>query len=748
MSASKHDGSAPVAPAKPAPTPPSPGLPPEPLAVLRLFAEAAKVRFDSAQAAAALRRAESDVPPTAARAARQRVCQAAEALGMQVLTRRMSVREALAQVLAQSGPAALAVFAVTPEGEGHWQVVDGADAGRGRLARLSRGALEGWLDAEAIARKIGAASADAALEWLHAQPSAPLADASRRELPGGHAEEHHGPPPLTRLRGLLRAEAGDLGIVVVHAVGVGALSLAVPVTAMAVVNTTALATLVQQLVVLCAGLFVCLALAALLRVLQAVVVECLQQRLFVRLVADLSHRLPRVDVKAFDQQHGPELVNRFFDVLTIQKAVATLLLDGVTLVLQVVIGLALLAFYHQILLGFDLVLIASLLFMVFVLGRGAVRSSINESIAKYQVAGWVEELARHPVAFKFYSGPRFARERADLLSRQYLHARQAHFRVVLSQFAFALALQAATSTALLGLGGYLVIQGQLTLGQLVAAEIVVALVVASFTKLGKQLESYYDLLAAVDKIGHLTDLPLEREGGASLPPRSGGAAVRARGLRFAYTPDGPAVLDALDLAVEPGERVAILGPNGAGKSTLIDLLLGVRAPTRGFLEIDGMDLRDARLASLREQVAVVKGVEIFEGSVVDNVRMGRDDLSLAQVRQALEQVGLLGDLLDFPGGLQTLLGTGGSPLSGGQTVRLMLARALVGEPRLLVLDETLDDMDPEARHLLLPALLGPEAPWTLLVVTHRQEIAQLCGRHIVLARGGQPGQARVASPTL
>lgn len=709
-----------------------PAVSSESLAVLKYLAEAAGLPFDPIRAGQALRRAEADVPPTVARAARLRVSQAAEAVGLQILTRQLSVREALASVEPETP---LAIFGVTPAGTARWHVLLEASGREGKLARLVPEDTDTWLDADEIARRIGAADADVVVEWLVAQPAAPLAEASvQGELSHTQEEEHHGLPPLRRLLGLLRPEARDIGIVVVYAIGVGVLSLAVPITAMAVVNTTALATLVQQLLILCLALLVSLSLAAVLRALQTVVVEYLQQRIFVRVVGDLAHRLPRIDVKAFDRQHGPELVNRFFDVLTVQKASATLLLDGVTVVLQMGIGLILLAFYHQFLLGFDVILIAGLVFIIFVLGRGAVNSSIRESRAKYVVAGWLEEMARHPVAFKLNGGPHFARERADLLARQYLLARQSHFRIILRQFAFALGLQVLASTALLGLGGYLVINGQLTLGQLVAAEIVVALVVASFTKLGKQLESYYDLLAAVDKLGQLTDLPLEREEGAVHRARSQGASIRVHNVSFTYSGGHRTVLDGLNLIIEPGERVALLGPNGAGKSTLVDLLFGLRQPTQGHIEIDGMDLRNLRLVSLREHIAVVKGIEIFEGSILDNVRMGREYLSVVDVRKSLEAVGLLEDVLDLPGGLHTPLGTGGAPLSLGQAERLMLARAIAGSPRLLVVDEVLDDMDQEVRQEVLPAILGPEARWTLLVVTHSQDVARLCGRQVRLTR--------------
>ena len=586
------------------------------------------------------------------------------------------------------------------------------------------------------------------LEWLVAQPVSPVAEASAN-VQDGHGDDHgHGAgddhdhahmPPFTRLAGLLAPERRDLWIVLLFAVGVGVLTLATPVVAMAVVNTIALGTLLQQLLVLCVALFVALGLAGVLQYLQSVIVEYIQRRVFVRVAADLAYRLPRVALRAFDRQHGPELVNRFFDVLTVQKASATLLFDGVTIALQMLIGLTLLGFYHAYLLGFDLALLAALTFMVVVLGRGGTRTAIQESIAKYAVAGWMEEMARHPIAFKTAGGPTLAMEKTDRLTRAYLLARTEHFRVLVRQGVFALFLYAAANVALLAIGGLLVIRGELTLGELVAAEIVVTLVVATFTKLSKQFAAYFDLLAAVDKLGHLIDLPLERTTGDEFQPRTGGARVAVREITFAYGgAHGPAVAR-LSLELEPGERVALVGPNGAGKSTLVDLLFGLRLPDAGWVEVDGADVRTVRLDTLRENVAVVKGLELVEGTVAENVRMGRDFVSPADVRDALLKVGLLEAVRRLPDGLETRLWATGSPLSLGQANRLMLARGIVGQPRLLILDESLDHMDADVRQTVLPAVLGPGVHWTLLVVTHSDEVTRLCDRVVRLDRPGDDG---------
>lgn len=703
------------------------------LTLLKRLVLATGLPFSETKAERALRQAERDIPATATRAARRRLAQAGQVFGLQLLTRQLSVREAIATVQPE---APLASFVVAPDGTARWYLLVERRGERGRLAPIADQDTDDVLGADELASRIGVPDADAVVEWFSAQPASPLTDPVDKEVEGVLADHDapHGPSPIRRLVDLFRADRRDLRLVAVYAVGIGILSLATPIALMAVVNTVALATLAQQLIVLCLGLFACLAFVGLFRVLQVTIVEFVQRRIFVRVAADLAHRLPRIRVETFDYRHGPELVNRFFDVLTAQKASASLLLDGIDVVLSTIIGLALLASYHHVLLGFDLLLIAALVFLVWPLGRGAVRTAVSESRAKYAVAGWLEEMARHPAAFKFSGGPVLAMEQTDLLTREYLIARSHHFRILLRQYGFALAVYAIATTTLLALGGFLVIGGQLTLGQLVAAEMVVTLVVVSFTKMGKHLESYYDLLAAVDKLGYLFDLPLEREGGVVHQPHSTGASIRIRDVTFSYKAGRRNVIDRFSLSVEPGERVAVVGPNGAGKSTLADLLFGTRDPIQGIVEIDGHDLRELQLESLREHVTIVRGVEIVAGTVLENVRMGREELSVADVRRALQSVGLLDDILDLPDGLNTPLRAGGSPLSLGQSERLMLARAVAGQPRLLVLDELLDDMDRQVRDEVLPFLFGDEAHWTLLVITHSDEVARLCDRQVVLHR--------------
>ena len=566
-----------------------------------------------------------------------------------------------------------------------------------------------------------------------------MADSSTEHGSAGAAHEvghgHPPPRPYTRLGQLLQPERRDIVTVVVFALAVAVLSLATPIVVESLVNTVAFGVLMGPVVVLAGILMTCLGLAAAIRAMQVYVVERLQQRLFVRVVADYAHRLPRLRLEAFDHRDGPELVNRFFDIINLQKSLAVLLLDGVALVVTAVVGMVVLAFYHPFLLGFDILLILLILFILFVLGWGGVRTSIHESHAKYDVAAWLEELLRCLRGFKFAGGQHLALEKADQLAGEYVTARQQHFRVVWRQTLFALGLQVVASTALLGLGGYLVVNRQLTLGQLVAAELIVSLVVASVAKLGKYTEAYYDLLAGAEKLGLITDLPMERAGGEELPASERGMAVRVHGFGRAS-----------DIAssarpvwqVAPNERVAVVGPPGSGKTTLFELLCGLREPGHGVVEVDGIDLRGLSLERLREQVALVEGSDIFLGTVMENVVVGRSYLTPGDVREALQVVGLLRTVHDLPGGLNTPLIPNGGPLSASQSLRLTLARALVGRPRLLILDGSLDSSDLRECPVLVPRVFDRSAPWTLLVVSTNPEVVGMCDRIIALPQAELP----------
>lgn len=535
-------------------------------------------------------------------------------------------------------------------------------------------------------------------------------------------------PLLRRLRVLLRPEMPDVWAVVIYGVWIGILNLATPLTVEALVNSVAFGGLVQPVVVLSVILFICLGIAAGLRGLQNWVVEVIQRRLFLRVAGDLAHRLPRVPIREFDDSNGPELVNRFFDILTVQKVSATMLLDGLGLVLSATIGLVVLALYHPFLFGYDIALLALITFAILYLGRGGVQTSVEESAAKYRVQASLETLALRPGIFKSFGGLEMAETLVNRRAKEWLRARQRHFRVLIWQISFALGMQAAAATALLCLGGFLVVRGQLSLGQLIAAELIVTTIVGSVAKMGKHLDAYYDLLAAVSKLGHLLDLPLERAGGEDLPPSAKPAAILVRDLSIDL--GGQTIFQSASLAIAPGERIALLGTCGAGRTTFLEVLAGLRSPSSGSVRIDGVDLRSLEISSYRRQVAAIFEPEVFEATIAENLRLGREHVSSQAMHAALAPFDLLDEILKLPLGLQTPLTMRGSPLSRNQIIRLAMVRATCDSPRLLLLDGTLDLLGHPQREQVAEVLLRQGAPWTTVLVTHDPRVAARCDRQI------------------
>jgi putative ABC transport system ATP-binding protein len=550
------------------------------------------------------------------------------------------------------------------------------------------------------------------------------------------ASDPHGLTPFQRLFETLRVERNDIWIAIIYSVAIGVLTLCVPVATQALVNSIAFGNLLQPVVVLTLVVLAGLGISVVFQAMLLYVVEVMQQRIFVRVASNVVNRLLRVQPEAFQKRHGPELVNRFLEVVTVQKAASLFLLEGLGLAMQTLVGMVLLAVYHPWLLAFDLVMIVAMAFVIFPMGRGAIATSIAESRTKYDLVAWMEELASHSLTFRPPESRSFAVKQADRLAKEYLHHRRRHFRILLRQMVGSLSLYAIGSAGLLGIGGWLVIDRQLTLGQLVAAELVLTVVLSSFSKMGKHLETFYDLMASLDKLGHIEDLPMEGTGFIRLPSRYQGMAVSVESVTYGQ-PGFSRLLDGLTWKIEPGERIGLIPDRSRhGVAALLDILLRLREPAGGFVEVDGVDLREIWLSDLRAQALLLRDQDIFAGTIEDNVRYGRNDCSPLDVREALDRVGLLKEIADLPGGVRTQLLPNGYPLSPEQSARLILARALVSRARLLIVDELLDRVDDRSqRELIVKQLLAPNQPRTVIIVSTSPAVLSLCDRVYRLENG-------------
>ncbi len=629
----------------------------------------------------------------------------------------------LEQALETTGDKTLAIRLSDPEMP--WLLIHKQRGNMYHIITVETGRSGRWVSRSRLISLLGRPPRDELLTWVIVEPAV-TCQSGDSKVPSRAMK------PLKRLWKILRAEQSDIRIVLVYALFVGLLALATPLAIEILVSTVAFGRSMQPIIVLAVILFAFLAFSAIIQAVEKYVVELIQRRLFVRIAGDLAYRLPRVRRNSLDGQYAPELTNRFFDIVTVQKMVATLLIDALDLVIVTLSGMVVLALYHPLLLGLELFLLILVLFVVFVLGRGGIATSIKESKIKYSMAAWLENIARSKHALKLEGGSEFAIENADRIAKKYLTARQAHFRILFRQIVFNLGLYAVGSAVLFGVGGLLVIQGQLSLGQLVAAELIVAIILGSVTKMSKHLEGFYDLMASVDKLGTLFDLPLERRDGLLSIPGSGGVELRLRDLCYSFE-NGHNVLENINLLVKPGSCLGICGPPGCGKTALAELLFGLRRATSGNIELNGVDTDNLRPDILRRHVSLVGPVEIIDGTIAENVHMDREEVNSTVVHEAMRQVELLDNVFLLHDGLETVLTAEGSPLSETQQRRLALARAIADRPRLLVIDTLLDGLPDQEAMKLLSTLSGKDNPWTLILFSGRRQLLDCCDHIFNLA---------------
>jgi ABC-type bacteriocin/lantibiotic exporter with double-glycine peptidase domain len=549
--------------------------------------------------------------------------------------------------------------------------------------------------------------------------------------------------PIQRLIALLAQDKKDLAILLLYTLLSSLFTLSMPLASQALINTIASGFFLQPLIVLTSLVLGGLLFSGFIRVIELWLVETLQQRLFVSVALKLADHLPKVNLDALIENYAPELVNRYFDLMTVQKSLAKLLLTVPSSVVQMVLCITIMALYSPYFILFGLLMIFALSIML-LLGRNAIRESLTESKYKYKLAAWLEDVARCQVGFKLNADPLFSLKTADALAGNYVQARKTHFTILLRQLSWEFIVSAFALAGVLALGGWLVIQAKLSLGQLIAAELMAILTLAAVDKLVLSLETYYDLLTGLDKLGVLEDLPQEASGSQPLVAAAlgSGVAMTLKNVHFSYGASLP-LFDKFNLTIPAHARYAIVGPSGSGKTTLADLLLGLLTPKSGSVSMNQQNLRDIDVWQFRHACACVDVPNsIFSGTLLENILLGRQ-ASHAEIDWALEHSGVNYWLSKLPHGLNTPLVSEGTNLSQGKRQMVLLARAILERPSLLVLDEAFHAIDRNIRQKILRTLFDPALPWTLVVITHDPEILALCDELVMLEEGRCVFQSRL-----
>ena len=534
---------------------------------------------------------------------------------------------------------------------------------------------------------------------------------------------------------LLKLERRDLLQIFYYAIFAGALSLTLPLGVQAIINLIQGAQISNSWIILVVLVTLGVSFTGTLQIMQMRIIETLQQRIFTRASFELSYRFPKIQMKELRNHYPPELANRFFDTLSIQKGLSKILIDVPSALIQIIFALILLSFYHPFFILFGLVLLTLMFFVFQYTVRKGLETSIEESKFKYKVAHWIQEIARSVVSFKLAGKTNLTLEKNDELVSDYLQAREAHFRIIKLQYIKMIGFKVTVTAGLLIIGGVLVLNQQMNIGQFVAAEIIILLVIASVEKLIVSLETLYDMLTSIEKLGQVVDLPMESQEGRNID-FSENLSVEFKEVSYSVMDRDLPILDNINLQINPREIVLIQGASGSGKSSLLRLLAGVNLPTTGTIYAGEHNLKGIQLSHYRSHLGLSLSDEApFEGTLKENLTFGDSNIQDNEIRKVLEAVGLQDFVKGLQTGLDTIIYPEGKKLSYSVSKKLILARAVLQRPKMLILEDPLDQSTKKETEQIIDYLCDPIHQWSIVVVSNNNYWKKKCHQYIQLKNG-------------
>lgn len=538
---------------------------------------------------------------------------------------------------------------------------------------------------------------------------------------------------------MLAPDKQDIIYIYIYSIFSGLINLSLPLGIQAIISLILAGQVSTSWGVLATLVTIGVAVVGVLKIMQLIISESLQQRIFTRSAFEFAYRIPRFKTEAIFKTYAPELVNRFFDTLTVQKGLPKILMDLSAAALQIIFGLLLISFYNSAFLAFGLGLIFILFLIFWFTGQKGLETSLQESKYKYQVAHWLEEIARTMHSFKLAGTSNLHLEKVNELTERYLDARKKHFRILLSQFISIASFKTIITAGLLILGSILVINGEINIGQFVAAEIVIIQIMNASEKLILSMETVYDTLTALEKIGTITDVPLEEDKGmdfAEVNNIDKGLKIKATNLNYQFEEAHEPLLKDLNFEIKMGEKICIAGFNGSGKSTLLNIIAGLYENFTGGLTYNDIPRDNLNINTLRYYIGNYSLLDdLFDGTLLENITMGDKELTLKDITWAIQAVGLQDFLDKQPKGYNTIIEPTGGQMSRTIIKKIILARGIVHKPRLLAMEELLAKFERKEREQIINFLTDKKQRWTLVVVSNDPQLAAKCDRVFVMQDG-------------
>lgn len=545
------------------------------------------------------------------------------------------------------------------------------------------------------------------------------------------------PTPLERFFKLLSVDKKEVYQIIWYALISGIVSLSLPLGIQAIINLIQggrvnFSWIVLVVVVVLGSIFM-----GVLKLMQMRITENIQQNILARSAFEFAYRFPKMKWEFLDDYYPPELANRFFDTLTVQKGVSKLILDYSASLLTIIFSLILLSLYHPFFILFGFLLFVMLFFIFKFSFSYGVETSIKESKFKYKIAHWIQDIARNQNTFKNLNIHQYSLQKNDYLVMGYINAREKHFAVLVRQFFQLIGFKAITTAGLLLIGGLLVINQEMNIGQFVAAEIIIIGVISSVEKIILGLENFYDLLTGLEKLGEATDIEIEpaSDKESSTVPEDF-IGIELSNINFNYPGDYTPVLKNINFKVEPKARLVIHGKNSSGKSTLLKIIAGWIEPTSGLFYINDHYFSKIKPSDYRSKIGMISANQsTFEGTILENITLNNDSISDERLKWVIENVHLTKFIKSHPKGLDMHLKSEGKGLPSSVVQKIVLARTIVHKPKLLIMEEPLDKMDTKQANEIIDFLTSPEHDWTLIVASQNPYWLEKSNHSIGLKNG-------------
>lgn len=514
------------------------------------------------------------------------------------------------------------------------------------------------------------------------------------------------------LKKILAADISFFWISLVYSVAIGLLSLTVPISVQFLINSVAFTGLLQPIIVMGIIIFILLGFYGLLSLLQYYLTEIFQRRFFARMASEVGLKILNADPQKFEESHRSELVNRFFETIIIQKKIPSFLTKTLTAILQTIAGLLLISFYHPIFFVFSILTVISVSLIWFMFYEKAVVSAFYESRKKYDLIGWLEDISNNYEIFKSRVGYDYAKSKIDFITGKYLESRKKHFKNIFSQSVLLFAFYAVFMTAILVIGALLVYEGQLTIGQLVASELVMSAVLYTISQLGQDFENFYDVVAACEKLSQFSNIPTESNSRLTISEDK--IDVRFKEVCCDYADHEYK----FNFDFEAGKKYLISPKGFSTQKIIIDLILGYRSAKSGLVQFNGQNADKFDKYDLRSKITIIDNSQLIEGTVGEYLSFNRRDLSQSDVLQVIKNIGLDEDLSRFKDGLETRIIPSGYPFSESEQLLLKIARAIINNSKVVIITEIVDMLILQARKNMIKNLTKNHDV-TLIYFSHR-----------------------------